>query len=79
MFRKLLFTTLLATFSAQAIAADGIASRVVSASNPLTLIVTALGAESTLIGIDKTSHTSPSLNIVPDIGYRLSPQREFSR
>lgn len=76
MFRKLLITTLLATLSAQAIAADDIASRVVSASNPLTQIVTALGAESTLVGIDKTSHTSPSLNKVPDIGYRLSLSSE---
>lgn len=76
MFRKLLITTLLATLSAQAIAADDIASRVVSASNPLTQIVTALDAESTLVGIDKTSHTSPSLNKVPDIGYRLSLSSE---
>lgn len=76
MFRKLLITTLLATLSAQAIAADDIASRVVSASNPLTQIVTALGAESTLVGIDKTSHTSSTLNKVPDIGYRLSLSSE---
>lgn len=76
MLRKLLITTLLATLSTQAIAADKIASRIVSASNPLTQIVTALGAESTLVGIDKTSHTSSSLNKVPDIGYRLSLSSE---
>ena len=76
MLRKLLITTLLATLSTQAIAADKIASRVVSASNPLTQIVTALDAESTLVGIDKTSHTSSSLNKVPDIGYRLSLSSE---
>lgn len=76
MLRKLLITMLLATLSTQAIAADNIASRIVSASNPLTQIVTALGAESTLVGIDKTSHTSSSLNKVPDIGYRLSLSSE---
>ncbi|OYQ81210.1 hypothetical protein B9T19_00615 [Ignatzschineria sp. F8392] len=76
MLRKLLITTLLATLSTQAIAADKIASRIVSASNPLTQIVTALDAESTLVGIDKTSHTSSSLNKVPDIGYRLSLSSE---
>lgn len=76
MLRKLLITTLLATLSTQSIAADNIAPRIVSASNPLTQIVTALGAESTLVGIDKTSHTSSSLNKVPDIGYRLSLSSE---
>ena len=76
MFRKLLITTLFTALSAQALAADDIASRVVSASNPLTQIVTALSAESTLVGIDKTSHTSPSLNKIPDIGYRTSLSSE---
>ncbi|PWD86728.1 heme/hemin ABC transporter substrate-binding protein [Ignatzschineria cameli] len=76
MFRKLLITTLFTALSAQAIAADVIASRIVSAANPLTQIITALGAEATLVGIDQTSHTSPSLNKIPDIGYRIALSSE---
>ncbi len=44
--------------------------RIVSASNPITQIISALNAEAYLVGIDRTSHTKPSLQAIPDIGYR---------
>lgn len=46
------------------------ATRIVSASNPITQIISALNAEDRLVGIDRTSHTRPSLQNIPDIGYR---------
>ncbi|GGZ92001.1 hypothetical protein DC083_02150 [Ignatzschineria ureiclastica] len=46
------------------------ATRIVSASNPITQIISALNAEDRLVGIDRTSHTKPTLQNIPDIGYR---------
>lgn len=81
MFHKVIFTTLV-TLGISFIPLNAAtettetSNRIVSASNPLTQIITALDAESKLVGIDKTSHTSPSLNKIPDIGYRISLSSE---
>lgn len=50
--------------------------RIVSASNPLTQIVSHLDRENLLVGIDKTSHIKPSLEKIPDIGYRIQLSTE---
>lgn len=50
--------------------------RIVSASNPLTQIVSHLDREDLLVGIDKTSHIKPSLEKIPDIGYRIQLSTE---
>ncbi len=52
------------------------ATRIVSASNPITQIISALNAEDRLVGIDRTSHTKPSLQNIPDIGYRIALSSE---
>lgn len=50
--------------------------RIVSASNPLTQIISSLDREALLVGLDKTSHTKPSLEKIPDIGYRIQLSTE---
>lgn len=50
--------------------------RIVSASNPLTQIVSALGREDLFVGLDKTSHTKPAYDQIPDIGYRIQLSTE---
>lgn len=50
--------------------------RIVSASHPLTQIVSALDREELFVGLDKTSHTKPSLEKIPDIGYRIQLSTE---
>lgn len=50
--------------------------RIVSASNPLTQIVAALGKEALFVGLDKTSHTKPAYDNIPDVGYRIQLSTE---
>lgn len=50
--------------------------RIVSASNPLTQIVSALDREDLFVGLDKTSHTKPAFDNIPDIGYRIQLSTE---
>lgn len=50
--------------------------RIVSASNPLTQIVAALGKEELFVGLDKTSHTKPEYDNIPDVGYRIQLSTE---
>ncbi|WP_342386877.1 ABC transporter substrate-binding protein [Ignatzschineria larvae DSM 13226] len=79
MLRKLITLSLLSALPFMANADDATtqntqatiqATRIVSASNPITQIISALNAEDRLVGIDRTSHTKPSLQNIPDIGYR---------
>ena len=50
--------------------------RIVSASNPLTQIIAALDQEQTLVGMDRTSHTKPEYDHIPDVGYRIQLSTE---
>lgn len=50
--------------------------RLVSASNPLTQIVSALGQDQRFVGLDKTSHTKPEYDKIPDVGYRIQLSTE---
>ena len=50
--------------------------RLVSASNPLTQIVSALGQDHLFVGLDKTSHTKPEYHNIPDVGYRIQLSTE---
>lgn len=50
--------------------------RLISAANPLTQIVSALERDNLLVGLDKTSHTKPEFNHIPDIGYRIQLSTE---
>lgn len=50
--------------------------RIVSASNPLTQIVAALDREELFVGLDKTSHTKPEYDDIPDVGYRIQLSTE---
>lgn len=52
------------------------APRIVSASNPLTQIVSALGKDHLFVGLDKTSHTKPEYENIPDVGYRIQLSTE---
>lgn len=50
--------------------------RVISASNSLTQIVSALEKDNLLVGLDKTSRTKPEFDDIPDIGYRIQLSTE---
>lgn len=50
--------------------------RLVSASNPLTQIVSSLNKDHLFVGLDKTSHTKPEFEKIPDIGYRIQLSTE---
>lgn len=50
--------------------------RIVSASNPLTQIVAALDQEDLFVGLDRTSHTKPEYDKIPDVGYRIQLSTE---
>ena len=82
MIKQLLLTTAIVTLpaftnisSAQAPSSQE-SLRVVSASNPLTQIVAALDREELFVGLDKTSHTKPEYNKIPDVGYRIQLSTE---
>lgn len=77
MLKQLIIAALITTLPLSlAISHEQNAMRIVSASNPITQIISALEKEEMLVGIDTTSHTKPSLEKIPDIGYRITLSTE---
>lgn len=83
MIKQLLITTafmslpmLTVAYADQQNSPQDVAPRIVSASNPLTQIVAALGKEELFVGLDKTSHTKPEYDNLPDVGYRIQLSTE---
>lgn len=83
MIKQLLITTTLISLPLFVLAqaaphnhTQGEALRIVSASNPLTQIVAALGKDKHFVGLDKTSHTKPEYDNIPDVGYRIQLSTE---